>query len=228
MAIDGTDIKGFLKDFLIELGAEFLSLSTLKKLMTKSFQTQTLAQPAGSDTESKDSFWKHISDEALFTEFLAKLAASTTVDNGAEAAKKISGFVANKLEKESQRRRFRLVVGHLAQMEYMKKSVKGTEVPPSKKGDTPGKKETITESKVNLGVEFAKSFAKLSDDEMLDVCKAAGIMESPIDRLKKFGEENRDEIMDHIGKVQKAIEGQEPYKGFWRELLGLKPKAVRP
>lgn len=176
--MESTGVKGFLKELGIELISEFFSIGMMKKILAKEMAAKTVEVKegtAGSETTKiKGNGMFNLTDETAYLSLMARLEQDPT---GKDVATKVSAFLNGPSFTDGQRRRFRVVVGHLAETEYVKEVNKTRETIPRFKG-SPAIKESSTEVKTNLGIEFLKSFVRLTDEERLAICQASGIMDT--------------------------------------------------
>ncbi|MDP3043645.1 MAG: hypothetical protein Q8N21_04555 [bacterium] len=191
-------IKDFLKDFGSDMLAEFFSMGAMKKILTKGMAQKTAEKVEAKLPEIKFGGILDLSDETAFFGIIGKLEAEPDCKDYAE---KITKFL-NSLDYDWQRRKFRVVIGTLANIEYTKTITKESETIPSQKGG-PTKKERVTEIKTNLAIEFLKSFARFNENQMKEVCEAAGIMDSSLDTVKK-GIKNVLSVAKHIEESEAA------------------------
>ena len=176
-------VIGFFKELGIELAGELFSIGMLKKILnrgalSKAAEAATGATGTAKAPEIKFGGLFNLSDETSYLGLIAQLQCDTT---GCEAATKVTSFLNGKLN-DGQRRRFRVAVGTLAQTEYTKEVAKTRESIPRFKGQ-PIVKESSKEIKTNLGIEFLKSFARLTDEDKLAICEASGIMDTFFDQF---------------------------------------------
>ncbi|MFA6306500.1 MAG: hypothetical protein WCV70_01230 [Patescibacteria group bacterium] len=206
------DIKSILSEFGTALLADVFSIKMLTKLLAKgasrqegSAATATTASTAtapGTD-EIKFGGIFDLSEETAYLSLMAKMESDPQLKN---AAIKISSFVnGNNFQNHGQRRRFRVVVGKLANIEYIKEDLVTEKQIPNPKGGKPVIEKTTKQTKSNLGLEFLKSFSRLSEEEMLEICKASGIMESTMDNIG----EGLSHAGEEISKIAKKIESSQ-------------------
>lgn len=139
-----------------------------------------------------------LSDETAFSGLLAKLELDSDCTDK-HYAHEVSKYL--KTLPRAQRQKFRAVVGSLGNTEYIKSYNK------VERQTSSGRKwfESVP-VKGNLGVDFLKIFATLSNDEEREVvCEAIGVIVSHDETLKK------------IKKVRRRIAGKK-YRGAWTEL----------
>ncbi len=177
------DIKSIFSEFGTALLADVFSIKMLTKLLAKGAGRQegsTTTTAAGTD-EIKFGGIFDLSEETAYLGLMAKMESDPQLKN---AAIKISNFInGNSFQNHGQRRRFRVVVGKLANIEYAKEDLVIEKQIPSLKGGKSVIEKTTKETKSSLGLEFLKSFSQLSEAEMLEICKASGIMESTMDNI---------------------------------------------
>lgn len=209
-------IFDFMKDLAVDMGTQMFGIHTLKNFITQTTAQQTPLQgpveAKGKTAEGKNVDVKfggmfNLSDEGAYAYIMALL--ETSQDNGdRRLAYLVSKNVNEELHFEDQKRRFRVVFGHLAQIEYTKTT--GTEVAP------------IKAVKINLAVECLKNFIKYTPEERLEVYRAMGIMESEIHRKLKstqaWVKENEQKVVGALQKINATIAGPEPYEGLWSEM----------
>ena len=190
-------IKSTVKEMAPELIAEFIGVQSIKKLLNKgrkkADESATRTSEDNTAEEEEKEEIKHdgiftLSDETVYFKLISLLKESES--------SKISAFLNTHLE-PWQRRRFRVAVGNLGEIiipptsEWI--SLKKSDVVEDATPKTAKKMTTAYESKEvksggsskSLGVKFLKSFAKLTEDQMLDVCEAAGIMHSDFEAVKQ-------------------------------------------
>ncbi|MFA4831589.1 MAG: hypothetical protein WC924_05960 [Candidatus Gracilibacteria bacterium] len=182
-------------NFLLEIGGEFLaelfSLSQIKKIVSQSMAGR--ANKSGETKSETDIKWSGLftlEDEKAFFMIFAKMERSDATKN---VAAKITAFM-NELD-EAQRRRFRVVVGMLANEDFAKiiertpmSSPKSAAKKLGEKGDETTEekpREKTKEYKFNLGSEFLVWFAGLTPFEQMDFCKAAGILDGTLDLMER-------------------------------------------
>lgn len=173
-------IKDFLKDFGSDMLAEFFSMGAMKKMLAKGAAQKVAEKVEAKLPEIKFGGIFDLSDETAFFGIMGKLEAEPDCKNYVE---KITKFL-NSLDYDWQKRKFRVVIGALANVEYTKTITKESEAMPRQRGG-PIKKEKTIETKTNLAIEFLKSFGKLNENQMKEICKASGIMDSSLDAVKK-------------------------------------------
>jgi len=170
--METTGVKSFLKELGIELVSEFFSIGMMKKILAKE-AAKTAEGTAGSEaTKIKGGGIFNLTDETAYLALIAQLEQDPA---NKDTAHKVSLFLNDWKFTDSQRRRFRVVVGHLAQMEYVK-VVKHEDVHGKDKWNKPTVTKRSEEVKTNLGIEFLKSFAQHTEGEMMQICQASGIM----------------------------------------------------
>lgn len=206
-------IKSFIGDFGAAIMGEFFAIGVLQKILTKGVAQKVMAGKtvAGQDEEGKDMKIPDIklggifdlSDETAYFGLIAriKMENDPCLKDGVI---KLSKFVnGSSFQTHGQRRRFRVVVGSLANIEYSRGDIV-EEIPVSTSGGKPTtKKVTTPQTKTNLGLEFLKSFCQLTEPEMLEVCKASGIMESVIDNISKGLKQASTKIAEVREKIEK-------------------------
>jgi hypothetical protein len=208
-----TSWKDFVGDVVSELVGEVFSIGALKKIIAKSAAEKasggteakaaaaTGAKSAGEDKTPRVSFGGAFdySDEEAYFGLIGRMNSDPSL---AGAAQKVSRFlIAKDRFSYAQRRKFRAVVGNLARVEFTKQVDKTRTETPRASGD-PVVTEKSTEVKSNLGLEFIKSLSALDENDMLEVCKAAGIMDSPLDELA----EGVKHVTDKVGELAKATQ----------------------
>lgn len=242
-------------DMLKEIGGSLIgdlfSLGFLKKILTGAVKSKIAGgegEKGGENASEGDKIpevkfggYFNMSDEIAYMGLIALMESDKKLR---DSAKNVSSFVSRKLLESWQRINFRVSVGTLAHIDYLKEVVnipQDESVNKKKDGSTEtkktgGKKEEI---KVNLGVEFLRSFSHLSDKEKLEVCKAAGILDPSVgQKIKEYVQKNEKGILKKIAKIKKRIPAhacdeknpngffKREYKGFFREVFGLKKKTI--
>lgn len=211
--------KSFIKEMIPELIAEFISLQGIKKLLHKG-REKADSDATGSKNDSSESV-KHggmfnLSDEEAYFRLLSGLST--------ENSKKISKFLNSKLE-PWQCRRFRASVGNLGEITISPKSewktfkksesvTEATQKSPKKTHATFEQKEVKSGGgSINVGVKFLENFAMCSEDEMLDICKAAGIMHSDLEvikqtwkKMKDWAEDQGPELIKRMDSLKESIQ----------------------
>jgi len=181
--METSGVKGFLKELGIELVSEFFSIGMMKKILAKEAAARTVAGKDGMAgpevTKIKNGGLFNLTDETAYLALMAQLEQDPA---SKDVASKVSAFLNGPSFTDGQRRRFRVVVGHLAETEYVREVNKTKETIPRFKG-TPSVKESSKEVRTNLGIEFLKSFSRLTDPEKLAICEASGIMDTFFDHL---------------------------------------------
>ncbi|MFA5360283.1 MAG: hypothetical protein WC349_05035 [Patescibacteria group bacterium] len=178
------EIMSLVKEFGTALLADVFSIKMLTKLLAKGTVGQHEGiganNTAGPTEQIRFGGLFDLSDETAYFSLIAKMQSDTDLVTK-KAAVKISKFLnGDNFEDAGQKRRFRAVVGNLSNIDYVKEEIE-EKIP----GNKPGQPEKTKKKqiKANLGVEFIKSFAVLNKSQMLEVCKASGIMESMIDNI---------------------------------------------
>lgn len=218
-----TSIKDFLGDVVSELIGEFFSVKMLKGILVKSIAekttgaTETKTGATKADDKTPPITFGGIfdySDEEAYFGLIAKMNADPTL---AGAAVKISNFLNDRQSfTQGQRRKFRAVVGNLGRIEYSKQVEKTRTETPQARGN-PIVVEKTVDTKTNLGLEFLKSFAVCDDDQMMEICKAAGIKDSIVDTVS--------DGIGHAGKkVTEIAEKIENSQTAQRVMLSLADK----
>jgi hypothetical protein len=247
----------WIKTLAIELApnliSEFIGVNSIKKFLQKGREqadTKVTTQTTSSEGEQpkedevkRGGMFNLDDEEAYF-----KLLSGLDQDESA----KISKFIKEKLE-PWQRRRFRASIGNLGTAEIppttewvsVKKSELNETATLKQNEQAAGTKSRIEyESKekksgggsINLGVKFLKSFAQLSEDQMLDVCEAAGVMHSDFDSVGKawgkltiWAENQGPQLIEGIDRLTREFECGQTNTGspapskpsFLRNLFGL-------
>jgi len=196
-------ITGFIKELGVELIGELFSIGMLKKILTKGAASKAaeVGKEASGSAKAPDikfGGFFNLSDETSYLGLIAQLQSDPA---GKDAAAKVTSFLNNKMN-DGQRRRFRVVVGTLAQAEYTKEVSKTKEEIPRDKGK-PIVKESSKEIKTNLGLEFLKSFSAYTEDEMLAICEASGVMDTLFDQIGQ-GIASVGDVIDGIEKNPSA------------------------
>lgn len=220
-----TSIKDFLGDVVSELIGEMFSVKMLKNILTKSIAERT-AGVTGAKTgvaitsaenkmpEIKFGGIFDLSDETDYFGLIARMGADSSLN---DAAKKISQFVnGDSFQTSGQRRRFRVVVGNLSNIEYSEEVLIDEKEVANQRGGKPTIERKIKQTKKNLGLEFLKSFSQLTETEMLEICKASGIMESIIDNIG----EGLSHASKKIDEVAEKIENSEMAQTVMTSLVG--------
>lgn len=170
-----------------DLLAELFSLGQMKKIVGNAMAGRANKGGEAKGSEIKWGGLFTLEDEKAFFLIFAKMQRTSET---AEVAQNISRFM-NGLE-EAQKRRFRCVVGMLAN--DVQPTAKEEPPPPEKKSVKKGEeqppppekpKEKKPEVRPDYGAEFLIWFSKLSHFDKLDFCKAAGILDGTLDLLKK-------------------------------------------
>jgi hypothetical protein len=249
--------KGILKEWIPNLVAEFIGVQGIKNLLRRGRERadEKVAKTEGKEgEEQKKPEVQHgglfnLSDEEACLELMSQITRKEAV--------KISAFLRMYLE-PWQQRRFRASVGNLGEIvipsnsewislkksEFAKKyTQRNGEITPGEEQRTEyeQKEKKTGGSKINLGVKFLKSFAKCNEEEMLDICEAAGIMHSDFEAVKQAWKEFETWADAQGPAIVKSINGlaeklelragermatkpikppERPYPGFWKAFTG--------
>ncbi|MCX6763251.1 MAG: hypothetical protein NTZ97_00745 [Candidatus Moranbacteria bacterium] len=227
------------KEFIPELVTEFLGVKSLKNFMLRKGRPEIKNEGAGTEEAPKGPEVKFggifdLSDETAYANAVGKLERDS---DGKECIKKISSYLNTK--ETWQRRKFRAVVGILFNMSYTKEfSVEKANPEAHKKGQPKVLKKTKP-VEINPGVDFLRALGKcISNTEMDEICKAMGILDSSLDSFKQVYEKYSKWIQTNetitVGKINsirsklpqraKPTESTEPYRGWWKELTGIRTK----
>jgi hypothetical protein len=240
-------LKKTVRELIPELLAEFIGVQSLKRIINKGKEkadenAQAASSAENAETERKGPRIKHgglfdLSDEINFFSLMGKVENCKSTGGGKTCVAKIASLL-NSFPEEWQRRRFRAAVGFL-NVDYDIKEIKGWE----KKYDA-GKLKTEKESIIkeaetkNVGVQVIISLAQHSQEEMMEICQASGILHSDFEAIKKawkkltdWAESQGPELLNSIRKIREDVkagpsykepEPKKPYKqNFLREIFGL-------
>jgi len=211
-----TSIKDFLGDVVSELIGEFFSVKMLKGILVKSIAEKTAGAGTGTGatgaTKTEDKTPPitfggifDYSDEEAFFGLIAKMNADPALTG---AAIKISSFLNDRQRfTPGQRRKFRAVVGNLGRIEYSKQVEKTRTETPQARGN-PVVVEKTVDTKTNLGIEFLMSFAVYDENQMMEICQAAGIMDSVIDSVNDGISHAYKKVAKIAGKIENSPAAQ--------------------
>lgn len=239
--------KGVIKEWVPNLVAEFIGVQGIKNLLRRGKERADEKVAKTEGEESKKPEVTHgglfnLSDEEAYFELMGQITR--------EEAIQISAFLRIYLE-PWQQRRFRASVGNLGEIvvppdsewvslkksEFTKESAqKPSEVTPGKETriEYEQKEKKTGGSKINIGVKFLQSFAKCNEEEMLDICEAAGVMHSDFEAVKQawikldtWLETEGSKIVGTINGLTEPLElaagaKQKHYPGFFKAFCGYK------
>jgi len=197
------DMISLAKEFGTALLADVFSIKMLTKLLAKGAVAQNegigATKTAGPAEQIRFGGIFDLSDETAYFSLIAKMEADPNLK---DAAVKMSNFInSSHFQHNDQRRRFRACVGNLSNIEYSNEDLIIEEEIPNAKGGKPTIKKTVKQAKNNLGIEFVKSFVRLTDDQKLGVCKASGVMESIIDNFFEDLDRVATKVMEKVEKI---------------------------
>lgn len=236
-------LKGTLKEMVPELIAEYFGIQSIKKLLNKGKEkadekTKEAAGAKEGEGKTTDIKIKHegifnLSDETSYIDLVGKVE-NCPDGKGKKYMGKVSTLI-NSFPYDWQRRRFRASVGNLnVDIDLTKEAIEEN----NQKQKTAGFVRTtkkINKNGVatkNLGVQFLISFAQYEPTEMMEICKASGVLDSPFENIKKWAEKQGPDLVKSINKLTEKIKESSPknpktkkeYPGFFRAFLGLKKK----
>lgn len=236
-------LKEIMKEMISDLFVEFLGVRSIKKFLTKGKEKADETVGTSTETERKGPEIKYgglfnLDDEKNYLALIGKVEAHPD-GKGKQYALKISTLL-NSFPEEWQRRRFRVAVGML-NVDYDKTEVmKESSEERFPNGKLKGKKEKTTEKPVtrNLGVQVLVSLAQYNENQMMEICKASGILHSDLEAIKKawervvsWAEKQGPSFVDSINELTERIkpspnykepEPKKPYSGFFNAFFGLK------
>lgn len=228
-------LLGTLKDVAIDsfgdLLSGFFSVSQMKKYIG-SVLGEKLGEKtaeAGETTEAtngpklKHGGFMNLSDTAIYLDLCGRLMDKIG-RNEPRALAKIATFQKKHLDAD-QNERFRVALGILYAKDEVKRIKYRHEIP--RAGDAPEIKETFTETRHNPAVRFLIEFSRLTNNQKLDVLDSAGILkgdfERKLEKFKKWAEENKDDILSGLDKMNKMIAGENIEMSYWGHVFNFWP-----